>query len=192
MLRPYNHKYGQRIETDVDALGTDRAFLAHLQWDEPIAGATLGTAMALGDDASSKTSDLPEIDVPRTLSVVTNKTDTTSVVKITGTDISGAVIDESLTLNSSTPKAGLKAFATITKIDLPAKVDEAQTVTLAATNVLGMPYRLAHDTVLAMYLDDVKKTSSTEVKTDAAVISKNTIYLGTALDGTAVDVYLIV
>lgn len=57
---------------------------------------------------------------------------------------------------------------------------------------LGLPYMLSHNTVQAAYLDNVKETTAPTVTTDADEIEKNTIDLHSALDGSVVDVYLIV
>lgn len=57
---------------------------------------------------------------------------------------------------------------------------------------LGLPYKLPHDTVLAAYLDNVREDTAPTVATDEDNIEGNTVDLESALDGSAVDVYLIV
>ena len=57
---------------------------------------------------------------------------------------------------------------------------------------LGLPYLLAHNTVQAAYLDNVKEANAPTVVTDVDELEKNTIDLHSALDGTVVDIYLIV
>jgi len=66
------------------------------------------------------------------------------------------------------------------------------TVSVGWNDVLGLPYKLAHNTVLAAYLDNVKEAVAPTVTTDADNIEGNTIDLASALDGSVVDVYLIV
>lgn len=57
---------------------------------------------------------------------------------------------------------------------------------------LGLPYKLPHDTVLAAYLDNTLESTAPTVAVDEGELEKNTIDLNSALNGTPVDVYLIV
>ncbi len=57
---------------------------------------------------------------------------------------------------------------------------------------LGLPYKLAHNTVIAAYLDNTLESTDPTVAVDADDIESNTVDLDSALDGTAVDIYLIV
>ncbi len=59
-------------------------------------------------------------------------------------------------------------------------------------DILGIPYMLAHNTVLAAYLNNVKESTAPTVTVDDEKLEENTIDLNSALNGTAVDVYLIV
>lgn len=60
------------------------------------------------------------------------------------------------------------------------------------TDKLGLPYMLAHNTVLAAYLNNTKESNAPTVTTDVDEIEKNTIDLNSSLNGTPVDIYLIV
>lgn len=57
---------------------------------------------------------------------------------------------------------------------------------------LGLPFKLAHNTVLATYLNNTLEATAATVTTDVDEIEKNTIDLNSALDGHAVDIYLMV
>jgi hypothetical protein len=57
---------------------------------------------------------------------------------------------------------------------------------------LGLPYFLTHNTVLAAYLGGTKEANAPSVGVDADDLENNTIDLHSALNGTAVDIYLIV
>ncbi len=57
---------------------------------------------------------------------------------------------------------------------------------------LGLPYKSSHNTVMAAYLNNVKESTAPTVSVDDDEIDKNTILLNSALNGTVVDVYLIV
>ena len=65
-------------------------------------------------------------------------------------------------------------------------------VTIGWSDILGLPYLLAHNTVLAAYLNHVKEGTAPTVTVSATAIESNAVKLASALDGTAVDVYLIV
>ncbi|MFX4263119.1 hypothetical protein ACOBQJ_13105 [Pelotomaculum propionicicum] len=65
-------------------------------------------------------------------------------------------------------------------------------VSVGWNDILGLPYRLSHNTVLAAYLNNVKEGTAPSVAISATALESNTIDLNSALDGHAVDVYLIV
>jgi hypothetical protein len=66
------------------------------------------------------------------------------------------------------------------------------TVSVGWGDKLGLPYMLTHNTVLATYLNNTLEGTAPTVVTDADEIEKNTIDLNSALNGTAVDIYLMV
>ncbi|HWQ89518.1 MAG TPA: hypothetical protein VN374_06050 [Desulfitobacteriaceae bacterium] len=57
---------------------------------------------------------------------------------------------------------------------------------------LGLPYKLAQNTVLATYLDNTKETNPPTVTVSATDLESNTIDLDSALNGKVVDAYLLV
>ena len=65
-------------------------------------------------------------------------------------------------------------------------------VSVGRGNKLGLPYMLEHNTVLAAYLNNVLESTPPTVTVDDDEVHKNTALLASALNGTAVDVYLIV
>jgi hypothetical protein len=56
---------------------------------------------------------------------------------------------------------------------------------------LGLPYKLPHNTVLHAHLNNVRESTITVV-TSATAIENNTITLGSSLNGTNVNIYLVV
>lgn len=302
---PYNPSLGQTIQTDVPGLSVDRAFLAHTRWADPAAAdADAIGLLYLTDAAQTITAGLVDPDYPRALAVVGSVAGITGDVTITGTNMAGETITETLALNGTTPKAGTKAFKTVTKVVLPiqtnagtkqvetativgtitkggtvtvtvksahyaddkvmhvavdlgddaaavagkiqsyiaplvadhftvsgegadvvltTKVADANDPTLniaytngtcegltpdasstdttagvadgqvsvGTTDVLGLPYKLAHNTVQAAYLDNTKDAGPT-VTVSATALESNTVDLNSALNGKAVDVYLFV
>lgn len=65
-------------------------------------------------------------------------------------------------------------------------------VSVGWNDILGLPYKLSHNTVLAAYLNNVKEVTAPNVAISASALESNTIDLNSALDGHVVDVYLIV
>ena len=302
---PYNHKLEQEIQTDVTGVTADRAFVAHVNWADPAAADAdaigLWHLTAIGQTVVTG---LVNPDYARALAVVGSVAGMTGNVTITGTNLAGETITETLALNGTTPKAGTKAFKTVTKVDLPiqtnagtkqvetativgtitedgtatvtvksahyaadkvmhvavgldddaaavaskirsyiaplvadhftvsgegadvvltTKVADANDATLniaytngtckgltpaasstdttagaaddrvsvGTTDVLGLPYELAHNTVQAAYLDNTKDAGPT-VTVSATALESNTVDLNSALNGKAVDVYLFV
>lgn len=302
---PYNPSLGQTIQTDVPGLSADRAFLAHARWADPAAADAdaigLWHLTAIGQTVVTG---LVDPDYPRALAVVGSVAGITGDVTITGTNMAGETITETLALNGTTAKAGTKAFKTVTSITVPARThtpvqqvetativgtvtkegtatvtvtsalyaapvvmhvavavnDDASavaekirayiepiledeftvsgegasvvltavapaanddtlniaftngtcegltpdatsdattpgvavdTVTIGTTDALGLPYKLAHNTVQAAYLNNTKDAGPT-VTVSATALESNTVDLNSALNGKAVDVYLFV
>ena len=145
-MYPFNHKRGQKIQTNVNGHAVDRAFLAHLQVaadDAPAASAAgVMAATALGAEAQAGIiAGLSNPAVPRGLSIVANVSGITGNVKIYGTNYAGAAITETLALNAATPVLGAKAFRSVTKVDLPVQVHtpvlQVETATAAGTITLA-------------------------------------------------------
>jgi hypothetical protein len=139
-MYPYNHKMGQRIQTDAPGVAVDRAFLAHYHIDAEDAPAASSdgvlAATNLGASVQAITTGITNPAVPRNVQITGNVSGITGNVKVTGTNFAGEAIDESFALNGTDAKVGSKAFKTITKIDLPVQVHTpaAQTETIEVTN----------------------------------------------------------
>lgn len=116
-------------------------------------------------------------------------------VVITGTNVNDEVITETLaafTVNTPGTVAGTKAFKTITSVTIPAHDGLGATTAIGWGEILSLPYKLPYNTVLATYLNGVKEGTAPTVTTSVTVLESNTIDLNSALNGTVVDVYLIV
>jgi hypothetical protein len=113
-------------------------------------------------------------------------------VVIEGTNMAGEVISETIAANGANAVNGTKAFKTVIKITLPAQTTAGDTISVGVTDALGLPYKLAHNTVLAAYLNNTKEGTAPTVAVNATALESNIIDLNSALDGTQVDVYLIV
>lgn len=65
-------------------------------------------------------------------------------------------------------------------------------VSVGWNNKLGLPYKLAHNTVLAACLNNARETTAPTVAVSATAFESNTVTLHSSLAGQIVDVYLIV
>lgn len=127
-MYPYNHKAGQKIQTDIDGVEADRGFLAHFQVAAANAAAAGATAIlaatALTAEAQAIVEDITNPVVPRSVTVKGNASGITGDVVITGTNAAGEEITETIALNGTGTIEGNKAFATITQVDLPVESHE--------------------------------------------------------------------
>lgn len=124
---------------------------------------------------------LAQPDFPRNLQVVASGAATGNVV-VTGTNIRGAVITETLALNGATPVIGNKAFATVTSVVLPTVA--ATTINLGTGVKLGLERVLLADTVTLTTVNAVYETTRPTVATSSTAIESNTVTTNTAPNGS--------
>ena len=171
---PYNHKLEQEIQTDVTGVTADRAFVAHCRWTNPAAAdADAVGYLHLTDAAQSVTSGLVNPDYARALAVVGSVAGMTGNVTITGTNLAGETITETLALNGTTPKAGTKAFKTVTKVDLPIQTN-AGTKQVETATIVGTITKAGTATVTvksAHYADDLVMHVAVDLSDDAAAVA---------------------
>ena len=196
-MYPYNHKMGQKIQTDADEVALDRSFLTHFQVSpaDAVAGSNIAVlaATALTAATQSVIANITNPAVPRNIKIIGNAAGILGDVVIKGTNYNGDAISETIALNGNTAVEGTKAFRTVTEIDLPVETHAGtDTVSVGFGEILGLPYKLAHNTVLVTYLNNVKEATAPTVTVDAAVLENNTLKLNSALNGSVVDTYLIV
>jgi hypothetical protein len=116
-------------------------------------------------------------------------------VIIEGTNMDNETITETLpafTVDTAGTVAGTKAFRTVTKVTIPAHDGTGATTAIGFGEVLGIPYKLAHNSVLLAYHNNAREGTLPTVATSATVLESNTFDLNTALNGSKVDVYLVV
>lgn len=195
-LAPYNPFIGQHLKTHAGETTVDRAYIAH--YVIPAASATAAgaanvlAATALTDAAQDITTGITQPKVPRVLSITGVAGLTGKNVVITGTDFAGAALTDTIALNGSTTVAGTKAFATVTKITLPVKTGEADTVSVGLADAFGIPYKLDHDTVIKILNNKVATTVASGSSFSTTTLAANYIKPTAALAAAQVDVYLIV
>jgi len=200
-MRPRITK-GQKIQTDAGVLCT-HAFIAHFQVAALLAtvASAAGIHAAISCSATLVTAITTAITnpgVPRNITATAGGTagDIKAVqVTVTGTNYAGEVITEALpafTVDTAGIVTGSKAFKTVTSISIPAMDGTSAIVAIGFGEKLGLPYKLAHNTILNTYFDNLKEGTAPTVTTSTTAIDGNTIDLNSALNSKAVDVYLIV
>jgi hypothetical protein len=187
----------QRIGSNVPLVNFERGFISKFQVSPENAVAQSNTAVlaaiALTAAAQAITEGITNPPVPRSIKVKGNAAGIAGDVLITGTNYLGVEITETIVLNGSTAVEGTKAFKTVTQIDLPAETNAGtDTVSVGFGNKLGLPYRLSIDSVVAAYRDGSREGTLPTVSTSKTDIELNTALLNSALNGTQIDVLLIV
>lgn len=196
-MTPYKYNFGKKITTDVEDVSCGAALIAHFQVAADAATVASNTnvhaAVDLVASAKDVTTAITNPSVPRNIIIKGNAAGMTGNVVITGANYSGVEITETIALDGSNAVAGTKAFKTVTKIALPAKTNTSgDNVSVGTGEVLGLPYLLNHNTVLAAYKDNAKESTAPTVTTSLTAIESNTIDLNSALNSKVVDAYLIV
>ncbi len=100
-----------------------------------------------------------------------------------------AANDATLNIAIAGDVAGVDAAAS--SADTTAGVDFDK-VSVGWNDILGLPYQLAHNTVLKAYLNNTLEGTDPTVVVNADDLESNTIKLNSSLDGNDVDIYLIV
>ncbi len=159
-----------------------------------VASATaVHAAVTLADGATTLvTTAFTQPDVPRNLTVKGNQGGISGSAVITGTNAAGEVISETFALSGTNEIVGVKAFASVTSVLLPARNAGGDSVSVGVGSKLGLAHKLPHNTVLFAALGDVREGTAPTVATSASTVEGNTVTLNSALNGTAVDIYYVV
>ena len=183
---PFNPKIG-KIKTDAGNFAVDRSFIAHYS-TKPAAASTTDVLPFTKLGAAIQNGVLPVDavpDVPRTVQVDANNSAVKKDIKVYGTNFAGDAIDETIKTNETTAVAGTKAFASITKIDLPIQHNEGakhkstvavSTATTAAAGVLEFTSAAtgaAYSINFTFAAGDIASTSTAATKL-AAVLNADT------------------
>lgn len=143
------------------------------------------------------TSGITNPDVPRALRLAFSGTTNdirAGVVEVHGTNVEGAVIHEEFVLsdNQSADIDGVKAFKTVTSIDVPPMDGTGATISVGYTNKLGVNHRLyANNTTVKVYTstdvdDRIPPTlqGAPTVVADEVNVEQNLVTPATAPDGS--------
>lgn len=131
--------------------------------------------------ATTVTTFLAQPDVPRNLTVVASGAATGDVV-VTGTNIRGDVITETLALNGTNSVVGNKAFKTVTSVAVPAVA--GTTIDLGIGVKLGLSRRMVTDNYQQGTVDGTHEATRATIAYSATAIESNTVSFNTAPNGT--------
>lgn len=211
-MYPYNHKRGQTIQTDATGIAVDRGFIANLSWTalEMAAADTDGifdgiaAADATAEPAGTTVTATPASDefvaqppCARNLTVTVAATTAGHVkaaaIVVTGKNLNGDAITESFTPTVDTPATlvGAKAFKTVTSVAVPAQDGDSVTVDVGFGQLVGIPYKLTKKRVLVTLNDGVVDTAPT-LTISASALESNTVDFNGSLDGSVMDMSIIV
>lgn len=201
-LFPENPFLSQQLQTAVAGILADKGFIAHLVLTAAQAATASTTAVhaAVTDNGSPQVITTAITNPPYTRNVTATAGGTAADIKaiavvVTGTDINGAVISETLpvfTVDTAGTVVGSKAFKTVTSITIPAHDGTGATTAIGFGDKLGLPYKLTANTVFFASLAGVREATAPTVAADSANFYGNTVDPNSALNGTQFDIWLLV
>lgn len=196
-MYPYNYKMGQLIANDA-GIEIDHAFVAHYHIDAGanVAAATDGIIGYVALAELVTTTKLAaaldhEPECARVLNITGNGATAVGDVVITGKDLSGAVITETIVSTGAATVVGTKAFAFVDSIVFPVYGAPGDQIKVGTTDLFGIPFKLAYNTVLAIYNNHTATTVAASNFSET-VLSQNYLDPTAALADNDVDVYLLV
>ena len=110
--------------SELNELNTNTDIVAvvhHQVTPDALSATAVMAAQNLAAEAQQKTTGLTNPDVVRTVTVKGNVSGISGDVVITGTNVNNETIDDTIALNGATEVEGVKAFKTVTQVDLPAE-----------------------------------------------------------------------
>lgn len=192
---------GQKLGTD-GSVQVDRLFPARIEI--PAAAAVVSNTTAVKAAVNSTgstltiTTGITNPAYPRALTATAGGTagDIKAIqVTVTGTNMNDEVITEVLpafTVDTAGTVQGSKAFKTVTSISIPTHDGNGATTAIGFNEKLGLPFKLARNSVLNAYLNNVKEGTAPAVTVSSTALESNTADLNSALNGTIVHIDLLV
>lgn len=188
---------------------------AHTQVAQVETATAVGTITTTGDAEITVTSALFEADVVVAVPVVENDNASAIALAIRTALAADEDITANFVVSGATDKVILTAIVPVANdatLNIAIADDTSAGITEAASSAnttagvpydkvsvgwgdkLGLPYKLAHNTIIPgmTFLDNVREGTEPTIVTSATVIESNTIDLNSALDGTVVDSYFVV
>jgi hypothetical protein len=169
--------------------GFAEKFGIHAQkWTAPDAAAVNNVLAAtlLTTAVQTVTTGITNPDFPRLLVVDGGDGNVTGNVVITGTDIRGNAISDTIALSGTDTVPGIKAFKTVTSIQLPVyAVAGTETVSVGVSDVLGLEMIPAIATAISAHSTATLEGTLPTLTVHATDISRNLCDFNTACNATA-------
>jgi len=120
--------------------------------------------------------------------------DTLGTITVTGTDLNNAALTEMITPLDGVTVQGTKAFKTVTDVTGADWViaEGNDTITVGFGDLIGLPDKLACNSVLYAIFNGVRETTAPTVTFSATVLALNTADLVAVLDGSTVAIAYVV
>ncbi|WP_352416378.1 hypothetical protein [Oscillibacter ruminantium] len=205
-MYPFNPFKGQTIQTNAPGVVADIGYIANLTWAaaETVAADTDGIFKGIVASASAVVTAKPDSDkfvaqppCARNLTVTVAATTAAHVkaaeIVVTGKNIAGETITENFTPTDDAPATltGTKAFASVDSVSIPKQDGASVTVDVGFGELIGLPYKLAKKRVLLTLNDGVVDTAPT-LAISASALESNTVDFNGSLDGSVMDMSIIV
>ena len=153
----------------------------------PLVDSTTAVHAAITLPTTGTTAVTTAITVPnvaRNLSVTGNAATAVGNVVIVGTDITNAVITETIVANGTATVLGTKLFKTVTSITVPTRGAASDTISIGTGKTFALPIHLPDDTVFRVTQNKVSIAYTTSVTT-------NSVTLTPTITGDVVNVYFL-
>lgn len=156
-----------------------------------ISAVSVHAAVTLGAAAQHISTVITNPDVPRTVTVKGNASGIAGNVVVRGTNISGEVISDTIALSGASEVEGVKAFASVTLIDLPIKTNvSGDTVSIGRAAKIGLPHIVKYALCLLLALFGGSADTGGTLAVDDDEIEKNLYTPAGTLNGvTLLDLY---
>lgn len=188
-----DNKYVGELGTDVYGVTINEMRIGHISYasTQTVASDADGilALQALDKAGDVVTTFLKQPPYARNLTVVASA-DQTGKVVVEGLDIAGNLITEEFTLNGTTPIVGKLAFSKVLKVTLPVKV-ATETIDLGWGELIGLPFRLA-SSPLCWALDDGVAMTAPTFTVDATDLAENVVDFDGSLDGSVLDLFMVI
>ena len=162
-------------------------YLVVQKWTAPDAPSTDGilASTLLTDAIQSITTGITNPDFPRILQIDSDEGGATGNVVITGTNIRGETISDTIALNGTTAVDGVKAFATVSSIQVPVKAG-SESVWVGWLDKLGLQSIPMTTSVISEDSNNAADTGGSVLTRDADEVEKN-FFVPTTESDASVD-----
>lgn len=150
-----------------------------------VSATAIHAAAAMGAGGTVSTG-ITQPSVPCVLSVTGSAAAGTGNVVITGTDVNGAALTDTIALNNASTVQGTKVFKTVTSYTVPS--GGAETVAVGVTKKIGLNHALPHDTTTLKLFNNA--TDAGTVTANSSIVAGNFYAIAGTPDGVkSLDVY---